>query len=273
MSQGGSPEEDSKRLLSVLLRGDSVTQIDNCERPIEGDALCSILTSPEWQCRILGRNENAKVRTNTTFIATGNNLSFKGDMSTRALMCKLLPKSERPEERQFAWDARAEARSLRSQLVVAALTIIRAYHVAGRPEVAAKPFGRFEDWQEMIQAPLLWLGAADPCKTRELVERNDPDRETFARLIYLWNKVFGPRPIVVKEIAGLIVRKSGDAPEGRELLEMVVELAPGKGSDTFNAVALGKYLRSKEERMSGGLRLVQGRDKARNVATWAVVAA
>jgi hypothetical protein len=110
----------------------------------------------------------------------------------------------------------------------------------------------------MVQAPLLWLGASDPCKTRELVERNDPDRETFARLIYLWHKVFGPRPIVTKEITGLIVRKTGDAPEGRELLEMVVELAPGKGSDAFNAVALGKYLRSKEERMSGGLRLTQG---------------
>ena len=274
MSQGGSPEEDSKRLLSVLLRGDSVTQIDNCERPIEGDALCSILTSPEWQCRILGRSEMSKVRTNTTFIATGNNLTFKGDMSTRALMCKLLPKVERPEERIYGWDAREETRSHRPQLIAAALTIIRAYYVAGCPDMAAKPFGRFEQWQAVIQAPLLWLGSADPCKSRELVERNDPDRETFGRLIYLWSKAIGERPITTKEITGLtMVKKLGDGPEGREFFELVCELAPGKGSDSYNAVALGHYLRRKEERMAGGLRLVQGWDKSRNVATWAVVAA
>ena len=137
------------------MRGDSLTQIDNCERPIEGDALCTILTSPTWQSRILCRSEMSKVPTNTTFIATGNNLSFKGDMSTRALMCKLLPKSERPEERVYGWNARDETRAQRPQLVAAALTIIRAYRVAGCPEVTMKPFGRFEEWQKMIQAPLL----------------------------------------------------------------------------------------------------------------------
>jgi putative DNA primase/helicase len=113
----------------------------------------------------------SRVPTNTTFLATGNNLTFRGDMSTRAVMCKLLPKAERPEERQYGWDARAETRAARPRLVAAALTIIRAYVVAGRPGMDRKPFGRFEHWQAMIQDPLLWLGAPDPCKTRELGPR------------------------------------------------------------------------------------------------------
>ncbi len=273
MSQGGSPEEDRKRLLSVLLRGDSVTQIDNCELPIEGDALCAILTSPEWQDRILGRTEMSKVPTNTTFLATGNNLSFRGDMSTRALMCKLMPKAERPEEREFAWDARAETRAARPRLVVAALTIIRAYIVAGCPVTGRKPFGRFEHWQEVIQDPLLWLGAPDPCKTRELVERNDPDRETFGRLIFLWSKVYGQREVRTKELGDLTMIKAGDPAEKRELYDLACELSGGKGREVFNPVAFGKYLRSKEERLSGGFRLIQGNDKKRKVATWSLVAA
>jgi hypothetical protein len=273
MSQGGSPEEDRKRLLSVLLRGDSVTQIDNCELPIEGDALCAILTSPEWQERILGRTEMSRVPTNTTFLATGNNLTFRGDMSTRAVMCKLLPKAERPEERQYGWDARAETRAARPRLVAAALTIIRAYVVAGRPGMDRKPFGRFEHWQAMIQDPLLWLGAPDPCKTRELVERNDPDREVFGRLILLWSKVFGQRPIRVKEVGELTIIRTGDPPEKRELYDLACELSGDKGREIFNPVAFGKFLRSKEERLSGGLRLVQGTDKKNKVSTWALVSA
>ncbi|MDE2133811.1 MAG: DUF3854 domain-containing protein [Alphaproteobacteria bacterium] len=268
MSQGRSPEEDRKRLLSVLMRGDGVIQIDNCELPIEGDALCAILTSPEWQDRVLGHSEMVRVPTNATFLATGNNLTFHGDMSTRALMCKILPKRERPEERFYDWDARAEARTMRAELVAAILTIIRAYAAAGYPEVEAKTFGRFEEWQALIQRPLLWLGASDPCKTRELVERNDPDREAFARLVYLWSKVFGENPIRTKDISELGIPRVGAIPETRELYDLACELSGGKGRDVFNAVVFGKYLVAKEERLSGGYRLIQGEDKKRKVATW-----
>jgi len=268
MSQGRSPDEDRKRLLSVLMRGDGVIQIDNCELPVEGDALCAILTAPEWQERILGRSETIKVPTNAAFLATGNNLTFRGDMSTRALMCKILPRFERPEERCFSWDARAETSSSRAQLVTAVLTIIRAYIVAGHPSVDCKPFGRFEEWQQWIQKPLLWLGAADPCKTRSIVERNDPERETFGRLVHLWSCVFGEQAIRTKDIGALELALAGAPPEARELYELACELSGGKGRDVFNGVVFGKYLVAKEERLCGGYRLIQGEDRKRKVATW-----
>src|SRR5215210_6717020 len=44
MSQGKNEEEDEKRLLSVLMQGDPIIVVDNVDRPIQGDALCSILT-------------------------------------------------------------------------------------------------------------------------------------------------------------------------------------------------------------------------------------
>ena len=55
----------------------------------------------EYKDRLLGGNETRTVLTTATFLATGNNLIFMGDISTRALLCKLDPKVEHPEERSF----------------------------------------------------------------------------------------------------------------------------------------------------------------------------
>ena len=54
MSQGKTPEEDEKRLTTVLHAGDPVILIDNCDHPLQGDFLCSMLTQQIVQARILG---------------------------------------------------------------------------------------------------------------------------------------------------------------------------------------------------------------------------
>ena len=57
ISQGKTAEEDEKRLSTILFAGDPVIHIDNCERPISGDFLCSMLTQEVVQARILGLSE------------------------------------------------------------------------------------------------------------------------------------------------------------------------------------------------------------------------
>jgi hypothetical protein len=69
VSQGATEEEDEKRLLSILMRSDPVVLIDNINRPLQGDSLCTILTEPTWQCRRLGYSEEVHVRTNALFTA------------------------------------------------------------------------------------------------------------------------------------------------------------------------------------------------------------
>src|SRR5215210_8233988 len=121
MSQGKSEEEDEKRMLSVLMQGDPIVVIDNVERPVQGDALCSILTQEVWQSRQLGASKQIQVPTNVLFLATGNNLAFRGDMSTRAVLCRLDANMEEPETRRFRRDLRKDLPGLRPELVVAAL--------------------------------------------------------------------------------------------------------------------------------------------------------
>jgi hypothetical protein len=57
MTYSGDPDEERKRIMAVLLNGDSVMLLDNVSEPLEGDALCSVLTSQTYQDRLLdGRN-------------------------------------------------------------------------------------------------------------------------------------------------------------------------------------------------------------------------
>jgi hypothetical protein len=101
MKYADTDEEATKTMLAVLAEGDQVVLIDNVERPLEGDTLCAVLTSESYRQRVLGRTEMMSVPTTTLFLATGNQLVITGDLRTRALMCRLDPKTEHPERRQF----------------------------------------------------------------------------------------------------------------------------------------------------------------------------
>lgn len=74
MTQATSPDEERKRILAILMEGDSVCCIDNIERPLGGEALCSVLTQTFYKDRILGESRNVSVPTLTTWLATGNNV-------------------------------------------------------------------------------------------------------------------------------------------------------------------------------------------------------
>jgi len=91
--------------------------------------------------------------------ATGNNLVVIGDMTRRTLVCSLDAGVERPENRTFkAPDPIDVVRGDRAKYVVAALTVLRAYHVAGRPEQGTIPLGSFEVWSRRVRDALIWLG-------------------------------------------------------------------------------------------------------------------
>ena len=96
LSQSDDAESERKRFLALLLEGAPVIVIDNIERTLASSALCSILTEPMFADRVLGASRTASVPTNATFLCTGNNLVIAGDLSTRALVCALDPKCERP---------------------------------------------------------------------------------------------------------------------------------------------------------------------------------
>ena len=200
LSQGKNPEEDEKRLSTVLMAGDPVIHIDNCEQPLGGDFLCTMLTQEVVQARILGFSERRVMPSIALVLATGNNLSYESDLIRRLLPCRLDARVERPDTRDFDFDCHAEIRAARHELVVAGLTILRAYVVADRPgNGTLKPMGSFSDF-DWIRGVLMWLGMEDPAKAREPIFDSDPRRDELLSVMETWDSVFGLLPVEVKDI-------------------------------------------------------------------------
>lgn len=178
IAQGKTEEEMEKRLGATLIAGDVLIAIDNCEEPLGGELLCQAMTQTSLKVRILGTSLNAEVPSNATMFATGNNLTFVGDMTRRAIRATLDAGVERPELRAFDRDPLAMVAERRGDYVSAGLTVLRAFHIAGRPSQTV-PLGSFTTWSGWVRDALIWLGEADPCETMEGMRGADPKLEAL----------------------------------------------------------------------------------------------
>ena len=260
MSQGRNRDEDQKVLLSLLIAGDPIILLDNCERPIQGDALATILTQTAYRGRLLGSNESVTVPTNVTFLATGNNLSFKDDTTTRALVCEIDPLVEKPEEREFDRDLRPYVRAHRTELVCAGLTVLRSYVAAGCPSVDLKPFGRFEQWSDLIRSALVWLDLPDPCTTRAKIIANDPVRTELANLLVAWDAIYGDQKVTAQAVMGRVSNCPDSDEVGKALANAIHAAIPDPTTRR-----LGLYLRHREGRIVAKLRIERAGSHQRSV--------
>ena len=99
------------------------------------------------------------------------------DMTRRAVTINLDPACETPAARIFKKQPVAMVLQHRGDYVSKALTIIRAWIVAGRPIAEVKPLATFTEWSTLCRQPLLWLGCADPAANVFSSMDDDPDRE------------------------------------------------------------------------------------------------
>lgn len=249
MSQGKTAEEDEKRLSTVLHAGDNIIMIDNCTHQIQGDFLCSMLTQEVVQARILGLSERRILPCTALVVATANNLTFAGDVSRRAVKCSLDAHEERPDRREFSFDAQEEIKARRPELIVAGLTVLRAYALAGRP-VRLRPMGSFTDWA-WVRGALVWLGRADPADTREQILESDPRKGELGDVLAAWEKEYGERAITLNEIGKVI----GSFDEPKIMLRTMLAEVSGKGQ--WNARSVGWWMRRNAKRIVDGRCFVQ----------------
>lgn len=259
--------EERKRLMSVLLEGDAIACYDNIEHPFGSAALCCVLTQPEYKDRILGLSKSVTAPTNMTFLATGNNLRFVGDLSTRALLCRIDANEERPEERSFDVNLHDHIPRNRGEIVKAALTILGAYTCAGCPKQGIKTFGRFEEWSDLIRSAIIWIGCADPCESRKEIENDDPERVKIGNLFVSWYEIFGDRSQKVKDVIRRAQEESEQ--ENEDLQDALLEMAlDNKGG--VNPRSLGKQLAKHNKRIEQGYQLEKMPTKIQHVETWRI---
>ncbi|OGS33036.1 MAG: hypothetical protein A2218_07845 [Elusimicrobia bacterium RIFOXYA2_FULL_53_38] len=273
MPQGGNGEEElRKRIISILLSGDLIVNIDNIEHPLSGDTLCSALTQENISDRLLGGNKTVKLSTTVLWLATGNNISFSGDMVRRGLMCRIDSGKEHPDQQEFSRDdLRGYVASKRTELVTAAITILKAFHTAGRPKQKLPSFGSFEDWSARVREPLVWLGLADPCLTRERLVEEDPIREGTQQVLETLRAVFDEEPFTLHEALDKVKNPELNT-KLQQLREALVQVGSYKGG-SIDAKRLGWWCRRSVDRPVGGIKLVRGLEKSHGVQTWRVISA
>jgi hypothetical protein len=194
-------EECRKFLLAELLRSPAVIEFDNLTSDLLAHrSLCTVLTSEYLRGRILGVSKTATVSTRALFLSSGNNVGPIQDMPRRCITIHLDPACEIPLARNFKRpDLVCEVLKARGKYVSAALTIVRAWIVAGGPRAVCKSLASYSDWTDLCRQPLLWLGCADPSASVFETMAEDPDRETLSRLLSAWQSVFGKTPAMVRE--------------------------------------------------------------------------
>lgn len=266
IAQGKDEAEDEKRLGALLLRGATLANIDNIERPLQGDLLCSLLTQSTVAVRILGKSEMPELPTRMTLFATGNNLVAKGDMIRRMLLCRLDPGCERPDARTFKRNLKEWVPQNRARLLTAALTVLRAYIVAGKPKQLIDQYGSFEAWSDLVRSALMWCGMTDPNRSRGRVEAEDPVKEALESVLVTWRGAFGDRPLTVQELITQV--------EFADLRHALLDVAASPcDPNRIDSKKLGYWLKKHQGRVIGGLNIektgICGHEK---VVLWTVAA-
>jgi putative DNA primase/helicase len=260
----GDREEIRKSITSALREGHIIVNLDNIEHPLASPDLARAVTQSEYQDRLLGESRMLRLSTNVLWTATGNNLVFRGDLSSRALLCRIDSGLERPEARTFKIRHLADhLKNNRKDLVTAALTILRAYHVAGRPRQEVQSWGGFNNWSASIREALVWLGVADPCKTRETVLADDPEREESLAALLALHEAFGEGQFTLKMVAERCVSDNA-------LKNSILSVAAGRQQrHEVDSRRLGWWCRNRKDQVLGGLRLYLS-GKASGVANWRI---
>lgn len=258
MAHVQSDEETRKVITSIARDGSRLFLIDNVAGPLGCASLDAALTSTTWRDRILGKSQlTGELTLLATFYATGNNIVLGGDTHRRTVHIRIETDRERPEERGdfthrelLRW-----VESKRYAFARDAVTILRAYHVAGRPDVPMTPWGSFEDWSRHVRAPLIWLGLPDPyCTRSSLAEATDHEGDLARRVFgFLEDLDPGRCGLTVNEVRARLQRN--DHAEHKAALVEWVGRADREGLP--NPRSLGMKLRHHRNRIVSGKMLLK----------------
>lgn len=255
-------EECGKVLLAEFMRGPAVIEFDNLTSDIKPHkTLCTALTSEFVTGRILGVSKTATVSTRAVILSSGNNVGPIKDMSRRCITINLDPMCENPASRPFKNpDPLSDLKKDREKYVSAALTIIRAWIAAGRPETKCRHFASYAEWSELCRQPLMWLGLPDPTESVFEAMEEDPERELLGLLLSVWYEKYGSSPQMVRKVVE-------DAGYGGEFHEVLEEIA----GETYgiNRGVLGWWIKRNVGRIIDGKRFVKSA-RTTSATAWSV---
>jgi len=223
------PENDDnevrKQVTSILRKAPAVIVFDETHL-IESKALAGVLTAETWTDRLLGVSDQLALPNQATWISLGNNVAVNGDMRRRYYPIRLHPTDPNPQDKPTSAfrhpDLKAWTEENRSELLSAVLTLIRAWHVAGKPYTPGSfSFGSFERWQRTVGG-VLQIAGVEGFLGGLQEARDEGDFTTgwwIAHLAWLL-KTFGGAEFIVRAVkARALAADDFEAPPGKDLAD------------------------------------------------------
>ncbi len=236
-------EGEARKLFTSLLRaGAPVIFLDNVRSGIRSAVLAAILTADVWRDRMLGSNTVVQFPNRAVWLASANNQDLSLEIARRCVSIRIVPDHERPWMREGfkLADIVGWAREHRVELVRAALTIIRSWIAAGKPQ-GTRVRGSFENWSRAMGGILDNCGVSGllGCDD-EFYANADPQAGEWAALVVAWWTKFGDAYVVLRQLLELA--------ESEEL----VGWARSGNSPSARASRFGKSLNGLRERRLAG---------------------
>ncbi len=234
-----SNEEMDKRLLAILLRGETLLHLDNIRDTIDLPCLASLLTASVYKSRLLGASKMLAIENNVTLIATGNNPRATGELAKRFVPITLQPTTDAPELRKDfrhpdLWGYVTEHRR---QILGCLLGAVRIWTDAGSPR-GEQPMGGFDEWAAVIGGIMKVLGFDDWMgNAGEWRDSADWRRSDLRALVKCWHERHGSGPVTVREALAIAeeLELFGDVligKEGKALLTSFGMKVLGRNTDT-----------------------------------------
>jgi hypothetical protein len=153
-----------RQLARTQLRGESLALIRGAETWRSTDPLDTALFSRQWSDGVARTRDPRPI---TWFAATANGVFTH---AAAGLVLPIRLESTEDLATRQSWSPPPEFKAGvardRPLLVSAALTILRAYVVAGRPAQNLPRWSGFEHWTDLIAGALVWAGASNPLDAR-----------------------------------------------------------------------------------------------------------
>ena len=137
--------------------------------------------------------------------------------------------------------------------------MIRAWIVAGCPEVDVPTIATYKDWSNWCRQVLLWLGLPDPATSLFRALDDDPDRLILRRFLHAWHDSFKNQRVMLRDAI-----ERGNT----TLKEVLTEI--NDGGKILNHRSIGKWLSKHSRRTVDGLTLEKDDSITLSAGSWRV---
>lgn len=275
MNSPRSGEEFQKAALPVLQAGTRFQLLDEAHHFGGGAELNGVVTAPVFRARILGTSRTLTVPNLTVWAMAGNNLTLQDETPRRSLPVRLEPTCEKPEDRD-GWafpDLVGHVQAHQPELLQAALTVLKAFHAAGRPASGLKPWGSFEAWSRLVRDAIFWAtdGVDLDCRPA-MATGSDLTRTALRTLVVGIHELFGDRAFAAETLVRL-ANMPPDHPEAHAALAEALHHLAENRDGQVTGKAVGRALLRHRRRVVAGFMIDKDERGTRNGAAWRLIPA